>query len=59
MTYTYYIRKNKLKDSKETYRSYCDKYLSDLESWKCMKEGMKQQYIDVNYKFRFINSAWI
>lgn len=53
MTYKHYIMKNKKPDSKESYREYCEQYMP--ESWRCSPEGMKQQYIDVNYKLRYIN----
>lgn len=55
MTYIYYIRKNNMKDSKEAYRKWCEQYHS---TWDSMGEGMKNQYITVTYKYRFINSAW-
>lgn len=50
MTYRYYIMKNKLNDSKESFREYCEKYHT---TWNCMGEGMKNQFVDMNYKFRF------
>ena len=50
MTYRYYIRQNKLQDSKEAYREYCEKYHS---TWGYMKPGMQKQFVEVNYKYRF------
>lgn len=50
MTYRHYILKNKLTDSKESYREYCEKFHS---TWNCMKPGMQEQFIEVNFKFRF------
>lgn len=50
MTYKYYIFKNHLPDSVESYRSYCERYIS---FWSAMGDGMKEQFIATNYKFRF------
>ena len=50
MTYKYYMMKNKLKDSKESFREYCEKYHS---TWNHMNPGMKNQFVEVNYKFRY------
>ena len=50
MTYKYYMMKNKLNDSKETFREYCENYHS---TWNYMNPGMKKQFVEVNYKFRF------
>ena len=50
MTYKYYMMKNKLNDSKETFTEYCEKYHS---TWNSMKPGMQKQFVEVNYKFRF------
>ena len=50
MTYKYYMMKNKLNDSKETFTEYCEKYHS---TWNSMNPGMQKQFVEVNYKFRF------
>ena len=50
MTYKYYMMKNKLNDSKETFREYCERYHS---TWDSMNPGMQKQFVEVNYKFRF------
>ena len=50
MTYKYYMMKNKLNDSKETFREYCENYHS---TWDSMNPDMQKQFVEVNYKFRF------
>ena len=50
MKYKYYMMKNKLNDSKETFREYCENYHS---TWDSMNPGMQEQFVEVNYKFRF------
>ena len=49
MTYKYYMMKNKMNDSKETFREYCENYHS---TWDSMNPGMQEQFVEVNYKFR-------
>lgn len=55
MTYRYFIRKNNMPDTEDSFRKYCEQYHSQ---WDHMNEGMRDQYIAVNYKFRFIDHAW-
>ena len=50
MTYKYYMMKNKLNDSKETFREYCEKYHT---TWDSMNPGMRKQFVEINYKLRF------
>ena len=50
MSYKYYTMKNKLNDSKETFREYCEKYHS---TWDSMNPGMQEQFVEINYKLRF------
>lgn len=50
MTYKYFLLMNKLNDSKEIYREYCEKYHS---TWDSMNPGMQDQFVSVNYHFRF------
>ena len=50
MTYKYYMMKNKLNDSKETFREYCEKYHS---TWNSMNPGMQKQFVESNFKLRF------
>ena len=50
MTYKYYMMKNKLNDSKETFSEYCEKYHS---TWDSMNHGMQEQFVESNYKLRF------
>ena len=50
MKYKYYMMKNKLNDSKETFREYCENYHS---TWDFMNPAMQEQFIESNYKFRF------
>lgn len=50
MTYKYFILKNRLNDSKESYEQYLSIYHS---GWSHMKESWKKQFVQVNFKFRF------
>ena len=50
MKYKYYMIKNKLNDSKEAFREYCEKYHS---TWDSMNPGMQEQFVESNYKLRF------
>lgn len=50
--YKYYVWKNQKPDTKETYREYCEQVMP--MSWQNSPEGMKQQFVDVNFKFRYI-----
>lgn len=55
MTYKHYILVNNLKDTEDTYRKYLAQYHTH---WATMPEGMKDQFISVNFKYRFTNMSW-
>lgn len=54
MTYKYYIRLNNIKDSKQAFREYLEKY---SDTYKALPDGMKKQVANANYNFRFIDNA--
>ena len=54
MTYSYYIRLNNIKDSKQAFREYLEKYNN---TYKALPDGMKKQVANANYNFRFIDNA--
>lgn len=51
MTYQYFIRKNHLSDSKESYRSFLK---SNLIFWDVMSPAQQNQFVNIDYKNRFI-----
>lgn len=55
ITYKHFLMQNKLPDSRDTYWKYLEQYHTQ---WNKMPEGMKQQTIDVTYKYRFTNYSW-
>lgn len=51
MTYKYFILKNKLPDSIDSYTKYQEQH---GELYKTLNPGMKKQFIQMNYKSRFL-----
>ena len=54
--YKTYLMVRKLKDSKETYRAYCDEF--EFDDLHIKHEKMKKQYVDATYHYRFTNFDW-
>lgn len=51
-TYKHFILANGIKDSMDAYREYCEKY---SHVYGQLSEKCKEQYLDANYKFRFVH----
>lgn len=51
MTYQYFIRKNNLTDSKESYRSFLKE---NLMFWAVMSPVQQDQFVSIDYKNRFV-----
>lgn len=56
MTYTIFIRKYGMTDSKAVYREYLERYDVVFAGY-C--EAMKNQHVEQTYRLRFINNAWM
>ncbi|MGO4970528.1 hypothetical protein ACTQ56_00790 [[Clostridium] aminophilum] len=55
ITYAYFIRRNALKDCKESFRIYQETH-GDI--FRKMNPEMQEQFINQNYGLRFINNPW-
>lgn len=53
MTYQYFIRKNSLPDSKESYREFLK---NNLMLWHIMNHDQQDQFVDIDYKNRFVTN---
>lgn len=51
MTYQYYIRKNNLVDSKESYRNFLK---DNLMFWDIMSPVQQDQFVSIDYRNRFV-----
>lgn len=51
MTYTYFIRKNHLPDSKESYRNFLK---NNLMFWDIMSPVQQDQFVSIDYRNRFV-----
>jgi hypothetical protein len=51
--YKTYLLANGIKDSREAFRAYCDEFVFDKIGIKA--EGIKQQYVQYNWAYRFCN----